>query len=142
MPTFRTITVATALWLIIRAAPIGAHEPHVCPPGINDTPALSGHLNQTDIIKLSFEAIFTLGQRIFATNFNACDGAGRPGTNGGVKLRTPDPLEGPRMTRISAPDASACASCHNQTASRRRRRFCRKRLCAGAEPNPGHRNDP
>jgi hypothetical protein len=75
---------------------------------------LSAHLNQTDVLKLPFREVFAAGQRIFVTNFNVCDGAGRPGTNGGVKPRTPDPMEGPRFTRISAPDASSCAGCHNQ----------------------------
>jgi Di-haem oxidoreductase, putative peroxidase len=31
-----------------------------------------------------------------------------------VTPRTPDPVAGPRFTRISAPEASACQSCHNQ----------------------------
>jgi Di-haem oxidoreductase, putative peroxidase len=117
MRTSKIISSVVVLWMIIGAAPIGAHEPHVCPPGINDTPALPGHLNQADVIRLPFHTVFNEGKRIFATNFNRCDGAGRPGTNGGVKERTPNPLEGPRFTRISAPDASACSSCHNQPVS-------------------------
>jgi hypothetical protein len=63
---------------------------------------------------MSFPAVFKAGQTIFTTNFNECDGAGRPGTNGGVTSRTADPLEGPRFTRVSAPDANSCAGCHNQ----------------------------
>jgi len=103
-----------ALLLAIYVSPAGAHEPHVCPPGINDAPALPGHLHQQDLLKMSFPRVFAAGQRIFATNFNACDGAGRPGTNGGITPRTPDPALGPRFTRVSAPDASSCAGCHNQ----------------------------
>ena len=110
----RWATMAVALSVTIGVPPVRAHQPHVCPPGINDTPALSAHLNQTDVLKLPFREVFAAGQRIFVTNFNVCDGAGRPGTNGGVKPRTPDPMEGPRFTRISAPDASSCAGCHNQ----------------------------
>jgi hypothetical protein len=103
-----------ALLLAIYVSQAGAHEPHVCPPGINDAPALPGHLHQQDLLKMSFPRVFAAGQRIFATNFNACDGAGRPGTNGGITPRTPDPALGPRFTRVSAPDASSCAGCHNQ----------------------------
>ena len=61
-----------------------------------------------------FDRIFAAGQQIFVTDFNACDGAGRPGTNGGVTRRPVDPLTGPRFTRVSAPEASSCAGCHNQ----------------------------
>jgi hypothetical protein len=105
---------AAALSVAIVVAPVGAHEPHVCPPGINDTPALSGHLEQANVLKLSFPKVFAAGQRIFVTNFNACDGAGRPGTTGSGTPRTPDPALAPRFTRVSAPDASSCAGCHAQ----------------------------
>ena len=93
---------------------VWGHEPHVGSPGINDKPALAGHLDQTTVIKMPFSKIFAAGQVLFVTNFNACDGAGRPGTNGGVTSRTPDPLTGPRFTRVSAPEASSCAGCHSQ----------------------------
>ena len=99
------------LMLATRAA---AHEIRTCPPGINDTPAMAEHFDQADILQMPFPRVFALGQSIFVTDFNACDGAGRPGTNGGITSRTPDPLEGPRFTRISAPDANSCAGCHNQ----------------------------
>jgi hypothetical protein len=66
---------------------------------------------------MPFRKVFDAGQRLFVTDFNACDGAGLPGTNGGIAPRTPDPAEGPRFTRISAPDANSCAGCHNQPQS-------------------------
>jgi len=56
----------------------------VCPPGINDTPALAAHVHQKDLLKMPFRKVFNAGQRLFVTDFNACDGAGRPGTNGGI----------------------------------------------------------
>src|SRR5208282_1388773 len=99
---------------LIRVSQARAHEPHKCPPGFNDSPALAAHLEQDDVLKMPFSKVFAAGQVIFVTNFNACDGAGRPGTNGGVTPRTPDPLMGPRFTRVSAPEASSCAGCHNQ----------------------------
>ncbi|HLK10329.1 MAG TPA: di-heme oxidoredictase family protein [Candidatus Binatia bacterium] len=99
------------LWLATSA---GAIESRTCPSGINDTPALGVHLSQADVLRMPFPQVVAAGQRIFVTDFNVCDGAGRPGTNGGVKPRTPDPAFGPRFTRISGPDASSCAGCHNQ----------------------------
>lgn len=91
-----------------------AHDRRVCPPGINDTPAMPVHFDQSDIIKMPLNRIFALGQQIFVTDFNACDGAGRPGTNGGLTPRPVDALTGPRFTRASAPEADSCAGCHNQ----------------------------
>jgi hypothetical protein len=114
MPTYSACVLAAALSAAMATAPVGAHEAHVCPPGLNDTPALSEHLDQTKVLKMSFPTIFRAGQAIFTTNFNACDGAEGPGTNGGVNPRIPDPLEGPRFTCVSALDASACASCRDQ----------------------------
>jgi cytochrome c peroxidase len=113
MGTNKAIALLVALASLTPVS-VDAHEPHVCPPGINDTPALPGHLHQADVVKLPFNAIFEAGQRIFNTRFNRCDGAGRPGTNGGVKPRPVDPLEGPRFTRLSGPDSTTCSSCHNQ----------------------------
>ncbi len=63
---------------------------------------------------MPFSKVFAAGQVLFVTNFNACDGAGRPGTNGGLMPRTSDPLTGPRFTRVSAPEANSCAGCHSQ----------------------------
>jgi Di-haem oxidoreductase, putative peroxidase len=99
------------LILVGRAA---AHEMRTCPTGINDTPAMTEHFDQADILQMPFSKLFALGQSIFVTDFNACDGAGRPGTNGGFNSRTPNPLEGPRLTRISGPDANSCGGCHSQ----------------------------
>jgi hypothetical protein len=99
---------------MIHVSPARAHQPHGCPPGVNDAPALAAHLEQDDVVKMPFSKVFAAGQVLFVTNFNACDGAGRPGTNGGVTPRTPDSLLGPRFTRISAPEANSCAGCHNQ----------------------------
>ena len=117
MRTHKTIPLAVALSVTIGVAQASAHEPHVCPPGINDTPALATHVHQKDLLKMPFRKVFSAGQRLFVTDFNACDGAGRPGTNGGIVLRTPNPTEGPRFTRISAPEADSCAGCHNQPQS-------------------------
>lgn len=95
--------------------PLGAsaHEPHECPKGFPDAPALSGHIEQADIVsgQLGFEAIFEAGRKLFAAVLNRCDGQGRPATTGAGAKRFPDQ---PAFMRTSAPDAISCAGCHNQ----------------------------
>jgi hypothetical protein len=69
---FKAVPVVILLMVAaaIEATTVRAHEPHVCPSGINDAPALQGHLNQADILKLPFSKIFAAGQAIFVANFN------------------------------------------------------------------------
>jgi hypothetical protein len=85
-----------------------------CPPGFNDTPAMPQHYGQATILNMPLNRVFALGQQTFVTNFNACDGAGRPATTGTGAERTADPVLGPRFTRVSAPETSSCAGCHSQ----------------------------
>ena len=85
-----------------------------CPPGFNDTPAMPAHFGQATILGMPLNKVFALGQQTFVTNFNACDGAGRPATTGTGAARTADPVLGPRFTRVSAPETSSCAGCHSQ----------------------------
>jgi Di-haem oxidoreductase, putative peroxidase len=108
------VVVGLLLSVAVCASAVSAHEPHVCPAGINDTPALPAHLHQKDVLKMHLSEVFAAGQRLFVTDFNVCDGAGRPGMNGGVTPRTVDPEHGPRFTPVSAPDSDSCAGCHNQ----------------------------
>src|SRR5713226_6829489 len=116
------LVTAMLLLLLAPASHVNAQAPNTCPPDINDTPALSSHLDQADIAsgKLTFAQVFEFGRQLFITNFNACDGAGRPGSTGPVaapgvgRPRTPDPFRGPRFTGLSGPDANSCASCHNE----------------------------
>jgi hypothetical protein len=107
---------ATIFLIIVLVALPSSAFPQVrtCPPGFNDTPAMPTHLEQANVISMPLQKVFSAGQRIFVTNFNACDGAGRPGTTGAGAERTPDPSLGPRFTRVSAPDANSCAGCHAQ----------------------------
>jgi hypothetical protein len=111
MKTIPVLCAAAVVGLATRAVAI---ELRTCPPDIHDTPALGVHLSQADVLRMPFPQVVAAGQRLFVTDFNACDGAGRPGTNGGIAPRPPDPLRGPRFTRLSGPDASSCAGCHNQ----------------------------
>jgi hypothetical protein len=93
-----------------------------CPQGFNDTPALTFHLSESDIEahKIPFSQLFNYGRLLFTTDFNKCDGAGRPGDTGAAgkhgvgNPRTPDPLLRPRFSEISGPDSDSCASCHNE----------------------------
>ena len=88
-----------------------AHEPHVCPEGFPDAPALSGHVNQADIDRgtLAFKGIVSAGRLLFTTMFNACDGQGRPSATGDGQQREP---AAPNFLRTSGPDTYACAGCH------------------------------
>jgi hypothetical protein len=118
----RSWLLAASCLVLAAGSRAGAQGPNACPSGFNDAPALATHLSQADIAsgKLSFAQVFAFGQKLFTTNFNACDGAGRPGDTGaagkhGVGVaRTPDALLGPRFTSVSGPDSSSCASCHNE----------------------------
>jgi len=113
-----------------------------CPPGFNDTPAMPAHYGQSTILGMPLEKVFALGQQTFVTNFNACDGAGRPATTGTGAARTPDPVMGPRFTRVSAPETSSCAGCHSATAAGRGRRFRRQCIRAGAGSRSGFAHHP
>ena len=85
-----------------------------CPQGFNDAPAMPAHYGQSTILGMPLKRVFALGQQTFVTNFNACDGAGRPATTGTGAERTADAVLGPRFTRVSAPETSSCAGCHSQ----------------------------
>ena len=111
-----------------------------CPPGFNDTPAMPAHYGQETILSMPLNRVFALGQQTFVTNFNACDGAGRPATTGTGVERTPDPVMGPRFTRVSAPEASSCAGMSLSAAGWRRGRLRRQRVraCAGSRSSFAH----
>src|SRR5262249_15904071 len=110
-----TILMLTGIILCTPQKPVTAHEPHVCPEGIHDGPALAGHVAQADIVsgRLTFEDIVDAGATRFTTVFNICDGQGRPVATGAATptKRLPDQ---PAMIRTSAPDSNSCAGCHNQ----------------------------
>lgn len=105
------ITIIIAVLFI--PSRVSAHEPHGCPDGFPDSPVLSEHSQQEQIVKgeLKFEAIFAAGQTLFEAVFNVCDGQGRPATTGSGEKREPDE---PAFSRTSAPDSSSCAGCHGQ----------------------------
>lgn len=118
MPSRRAVAILAGLLVVLTRVPgtMRAHEPHICPEGFPDAPVLSKHLEQADIVsrKLKFAEISDAGQRLFNAVFNLCDGQGRPATTGTGDKRVADE---PAFIRTSAPDASACAGCHNQPRS-------------------------
>ncbi len=108
------IAMALLAILLIGVPPSAqAHEPHECPAGYPDGPAIQSHLAQSDIVSgsVSFGQIFEAGRELFAAVFNVCDGQGRPASTGTGEKREPGQ---PAITRVSAPDSNACAGCHNQ----------------------------
>lgn len=90
-----------------------AHEPHVCPDWYPDSPNISGHFEQSDIVAgtYSLQEVVSHGETLFAGVFNLCDGQGRPATTGTGAKRVPDE---PAFIRTSAPESNACAGCHAQ----------------------------
>lgn len=100
------------LFLIV-AVPASQAQEDLCPAGLPERPALSGHIEQADILDgtLSFDEILAHGEELFTVLFNVCDGQGRPATTGGVVAREADE---PAFSRVSAPDSNSCAGCHIQ----------------------------
>src|SRR2546425_7568773 len=69
---------------------------------IGDTPAISAHLEESDIEsgRVPFPEVIDHGRRLFTAIFNKLDGQGRPA----------DSL----MSRPNGPDAHSWTSCHNR----------------------------
>ncbi len=103
--------------IFVQSSVAVAHDPHECPPGIIDIPALPGHVDQSDIVNenLDFAEIMDTGQILFEANFNHCDGQGRPASTGTGNFR--NSTNQPEFIRTSGPDANSCAGCHNLPAS-------------------------
>jgi hypothetical protein len=84
--------------------------------GIGRELAVTRHMADGDEFTVSLRDLLRHGQRLFAANWTAQEGGGRPLTKGnGNPLSDPgDPLVFPRnFNRVSAPDANSCAGCHN-----------------------------
>lgn len=102
-----------------------AAAPKECPPGLEaDSPTVAQSIEQEDINNgaLSLDEIIEHGELLFVAKFNTCDGVGRPETTGGGDPRSVPTVsrEGEAVSaaqvaklRTSAPDADACAGCHN-----------------------------
>lgn len=112
MKRFRKFPVIAGTFVLVSVVLLTA-KPTAQIPG--ERPRLTQHINQADINagRLSLADLFFAGKFLFETNFNRLDGFGRPGStgDGNPTRRTPDQ---PFMTRVSGPDASSCAGCHNR----------------------------
>ena len=108
------------LLLILAAIPTalyadeGIHYLHLCPEGYPESSAFSQHVEQQALESgaIPFNEILDIGELLFITDFNACDGQGRPATTGGGDKR--DPSNQPAFIRTSSPDALSCSGCHNE----------------------------
>lgn len=106
-------------------APLTTFAAKECPPGLEAEAAIvPNSMEQIDINSgtFSFKEIIEHGKLLFSAKFNACDGRGRPETTGGgAKRALPTVSEEGEVLqhnqiaklRTSAPDADACAGCHN-----------------------------
>lgn len=114
------ILLVSGLLLIILTLPYalyadeGIHYLYGCPEGYPESPAFTQHVEQTDLVRgvIPFTKTLEIGELLFVTDFNACDGQGRPATTGGGNKR--DPVNQPAFIRTSAPDAHSCSGCHNE----------------------------
>jgi hypothetical protein len=90
-------------------------------PGIQDFRAGPAHLEQADIVsgKIPLAEVLATGLTLMITNFNRCDGQGRPGATGRdiPQERPLPPALIQFFTRTSGLEAMSCASCHNQPQS-------------------------
>lgn len=101
------------------AAHAGAQEYDSRGVAIGSELSLPLHLADGEEHEVSWQELSSHGAAVFAANWTAQEGAGRPLTRG---TGTPivdigSPLTFPRnFNRISAPDANSCAGCHNAPA--------------------------
>lgn len=87
-----------------------------------ETPTIIQHIDQADIDagRLTFQQLFTAGERLFTVRFNILDGQGRPGSTGNNIPDARVPGERGRFSptpafhRVAAPLANSCVGCHNQ----------------------------
>lgn len=86
------------------------NSPSSAVPGFWEAPAIRG-VPVHD--RASLEELVSAGARLFTTKFNVLDGAGRPDATGDSKPTMRARTHG-AMNRVSGPDASSCAGCHNE----------------------------
>lgn len=91
-----------------------AGDPTTAAAAVGDTPTLAQHLDQESVRTGATPRAEMLehGRLLFSASFNTLDGAGRPESTGtGAPRPRREGLEA--HNRISGPDASSCAGCHN-----------------------------
>lgn len=83
---------------------------------IGSEKAISKHLTDLDLERLSIAELLAVGGKLFGANWTNGDGGGRPLMKGTTRMLsdTSRPLVGMRaFNRLSAPDANSCTGCHN-----------------------------
>jgi cytochrome c peroxidase len=110
---FLVLLAALLIAWVLPSLTVRAHDPHVCPENYPDTPTLAGHVEQWQITDglIGFDEIVGIGEDLFVSVVNSCDGQGRPATTGTGNKRAHGQ---PDFIRTSAPDSNACAGCHAQ----------------------------
>jgi len=76
----------------------------VDPPAVEDFPRDSARVDD----------LVDVGRRLFRTQFNVRDGAGRPGATGNRVPTKRSTQHGIPFVRTAGPDAMSCRGCHNQ----------------------------
>ena len=94
--------------------------PSIATPGgpdviLWDPPAIDVFPNHQAVVegRQSLAAVLDDGRRLFSTQFNVLDGAGRPSATGDSKPTIRRPVQ-PMFQRVAGLDANSCAGCHNQ----------------------------
>jgi hypothetical protein len=80
-----------------------------------DSPAIDVFPDHASVLKgkQSLKDFIADGRRLFMTQFNVLDGAGRPTGTGDSKPTIRSPVT-KLFQRIAGPDANSCSGCHNQ----------------------------
>jgi hypothetical protein len=104
----RTSILAVSISAVFGGIAVGSWQ-IVDRPAIRDSPLHPRSSSPTEI-----EGVVNAGRRLFQTRFNVLDGAGRPSATGDSKPTFRLQRNAPMFHRVSGPDASSCASCHNQ----------------------------
>lgn len=113
MRHFMILVMCVGALLVVWANTTQAQDPPRCPDGFPESPIITQHLEQDQIINggLDFQDVFDAGEQLFIAKFNICDGQGRPATTGTGVERAPHGQ--PQFVRTSGPDSNSCAGCHN-----------------------------
>lgn len=110
-------TAATVAIMVMAAVVVSLHaEKSPARARIGRECAVPVHLADDEEFRIPAKQLIEWGRLLFAANWTAEDGAGRPLTKGtGKALADPsEPLVGARaFNRVSGPDANSCAGCHN-----------------------------
>ncbi|MEW6131339.1 MAG: di-heme oxidoredictase family protein [Acidobacteriota bacterium] len=89
---------------------------HSAKTSIGDHPVMEEHVRQSDIENKSIKLkkLLEIGEYMFVAPWNKLDGQGRPASTGNGVPNKRDISNDKGFQRVSGPDATSCADCHNQ----------------------------